>query len=121
VLVSRLLYARIIAADIKALGTHSGPPGTEKSYLAKAVATEVESTVLSISSKLAATSCLSGMGRASGESGSWVTKPQTNMIRFARTLFGMDREYKPLIILIDELDALGATALAQDQTSTLFE
>lgn len=46
------------------------------------------------------------MGRASGESGSWLAKPQTNMIRLVRTLFEMAREHKPSIIFIDELDAL---------------
>jgi ATP-dependent 26S proteasome regulatory subunit len=42
------------------------------------------------------------------------------MIRLVKTVFEMAREHKCSIIFIDELDALAATAIAQDQTGTLL-
>ncbi|MFX0091077.1 MAG: AAA family ATPase [Candidatus Hodarchaeota archaeon] len=78
-----------------------GPPGCGKTYLAKAVASEVSATFFSVS----AASIIS----------KWLGESE----KLVRTLYKLAREKAPSIVFIDEVDAVGTARGGQSENEAM--
>ncbi|CDJ29675.1 vacuolar sorting ATPase Vps4, putative [Eimeria mitis] len=87
------------------------PPGTGKTFLAKALAAEADATILSVSAA-------DLVSKWQGESEKYVVRRVLASALLVRSLFELARERRPSIIFIDEIDSMCGARSESDSESS---